>query len=95
MNQIMPQYNPVPTIPGYIPNDNSIWMTSDDDQSPYGLGMQKYGSNIIFFFPVAQIPSLIVTVLMDLLTSSVIIAIPRRHGIVVYHYLRMNRRGLD
>ena len=49
----MPQYHQVLASPGngtYVPNDNA--------QSPYGLGMQRYGS-IIILFPLAQIPSLI------------------------------------
>jgi hypothetical protein len=52
MNQITPQYHPVPTISGDAAhvhhNVNSIsTMTSDDAQSRYGRDIQKFGSIII------------------------------------------------
>ena len=51
VDQITPQYHPVPTIPGngtYDPySDNSIPLTSDDAKNYYELGIQKYGLIII------------------------------------------------
>ena len=55
MNQITPQYHPVPTTPGngtFPLIDNSISMTSDgSNNSRYEPSLQKYGSIIILLPP--------------------------------------------
>ena len=51
INQITPQYHPVPTIPGDRAHvsliDNSMSTRSDEAISRYGRGIQKYGSIIL------------------------------------------------
>ena len=55
MDQITPQYHPVPTLPGngndVFLNDNSIPMTSDDH---YGFGVEKYGLIIVLRPPLLK-----------------------------------------
>ena len=95
MDQITPQYHPVPTIPEnvtYVPvNDNSISM-SDGATSHYGPGIQKCGSIIIFLSLFSNSCFKIVTVFMDLLSPWVMTEVPRR--IVVYrpHSIQINPR---
>ena len=94
MNLITPQsrYHSIPTILGYgthVPlDDNSMLMMSDGATSHYDLDIQKYGSIIVVILPPAQIPSLIVTILLS--PSAMTDAVPRR--IVVYrpHSMRIN-----
>ena len=54
MNPITPQFRPVPIIPGngtQDPLNNNLISMSDGATSPYGLGIQKYGSIIIIIPP--------------------------------------------
>ena len=57
IDQITPQYHPVPTIPqardgAHVSlNDNSMSMMPDDARNRYGHGIQKCGSTILLLSP--------------------------------------------